>query len=50
MTMEDKIKYFQNPNLIVGKTIEVLYQAKSIGRNGEPVLDFARYKQIRKDK
>ena len=50
MTVDECIKYFQNPNLIVGKTIEVLYQAESVGRNGEPVLDFARYKQIRKDK
>lgn len=50
MTMDERIRYFENPNLIVGKTIEVLYQAESVGRNGEPVLDFARYRQIRKDK
>lgn len=50
MTVADCEKYFKNPNLIVGKTIEVLYQAESIGKNGEPVLDFARYKRIRKDK
>ena len=50
MTMEEKIKYWQNPNLIVGKTIEVSYQAESTGKNGEPVLDFALYKQMRSDK
>ena len=50
MTLDDCAKYHQNPNLIVGKTIEVLYQAESVGKNGEPVLDFARYKRIRKDK
>lgn len=50
MTLDDCAKYYQNPNLIVGKTIEVLYQAESVGKNGEPVLDFARYKRIRKDK
>lgn len=50
MTLEERKLYFENPNLIVGKTIEVAYQAESIGKNGEPVLDFARYKKIRKDK
>lgn len=50
MTAAEKAKFFNNPNLIVGKTIEVAYQAESLGRNGEPVLDFARYKRIRKDK
>lgn len=50
MTMADKIRYFNNPNEIIGKTIEVAYQAESIGKNGEPVLDFARYIKLRKDK
>lgn len=50
MTMDERIRFFKNPNLIVGKTIEVLYQAKSTGKNGEPVLDFARYQKVRKDK
>lgn len=50
MTMDECTAYFKNPNLIIGKTVEVLYQAESIGKHGEPVLDFARYKQIRKDK
>lgn len=50
MTAADKLLYFQNPNKIVGKTIEVAYQAESLGKNGEPVLDFARYTKIRKDK
>lgn len=50
MTMEEKKNFFANPNLIIGKTIEVAYQAESTGRNGEPVLDFARYMKIRKDK
>ena len=50
MTMDEKILFWKNPNLIVGKTIEVSYQAESIGKNGEPVLDFAMYKQTRSDK
>lgn len=50
MTAEEKKLYFEDPNRIIGKTIEVAYQAESIGRNGEPVLDFARYMKMRKDK
>lgn len=50
MTAEEKKLYFENPNRIIGKTIEVAYQAESVGRNGEPVLDFARYMKLRKDK
>lgn len=50
MTADEKRLYFENPNRIIGKTIEVAYQAESIGRNGEPVLDFARYMKLRKDK
>lgn len=50
MTADEKKLYFENPNRIIGKTIEVAYQAESLGRNGEPVLDFARYMKIRKDK
>ena len=50
MTAEEKKAYWKNPNLIVGKTIEVSYQAESVGRNGEPVLDFAMYKGMRSDK
>lgn len=50
MTTEEKKLYFENPNSIIGKTIEVAYQAESMGKNGEPVLDFARYMKIRKDK
>lgn len=50
MTAADKLAYFKDPNKIIGKTIEVAYQAESMGKNGEPVLDFARYIKIRKDK
>jgi len=50
LSMQEKIDFLKNPNLIVGKTIEVAYQAESIGKNGEPVLDFCQYKQTRKDK
>ena len=50
MTMEEKKAFWENPNRIVGKTVEVSYQAESLGRNGEPVLDFALYRQIRDDK
>ena len=50
MTAEEKKLYFKDPNRIIGKTIEVAYQTESSGRNGEPVLDFARYMKIRKDK
>lgn len=44
------LKLLIYPSKIIGKTVEVAYQAESIGRNGEPVLDFARFKSIRKDK
>ncbi len=50
MTENDRRRYFADPNAIIGKTIEVLYQAENIGKDGLPVLDFARFKQIRKDK
>ena len=50
MTADEKKLYFKDPNKIIGKTIEVAYQAESLGKNGEPVLDFARYMKIRKDK
>ncbi len=50
MTAEERKQFFADPNKLIGKTIEVLYQAESVGTNGDPVLDFARYKQIRKDK
>lgn len=50
MTEAEKKMYLKDPNLIIGKTIEVAYQAVSTGKNGEPVLDFARYMKIRKDK
>lgn len=50
LTKEERIAFWKNPNLIVGKTIEVSYQAESIGKNGEPVLDFGVYKQTRSDK
>lgn len=50
LTMKEKQDFWRDPNLIVGKTIEVSYQAESIGKNGEPVLDFAQYKSTRRDK
>lgn len=50
MTAEEKRAYWEHPNQIIGKTIEVSYQAESVGRNGEPVLDFAMYKGMRSDK
>lgn len=50
LTESEKRLYFVNPNLIIGKTIEVAYQAVSRGKNGEPVLDFARCMKVRKDK
>lgn len=50
MTEAEKKLYLRDPNLIIGKTIEVAYQAVSTGKNGEPVLDFARYMKMRKDK
>lgn len=50
MTENDRRQYMADPNKLIGKTIEVLYQAESIGTNGDPVLDFARFKQVRKDK
>lgn len=50
MSREMRRQFFADPNKIIGRTVEVAYQAESIGRNGEPVLDFARFKGIRKDK
>jgi DNA ligase-1 len=50
LTTEEKIAYWKNPNAIIGKTIEVMYQAESVGKNGDPVLDFARYIKLRSDK
>lgn len=50
LTESEKRLYFVKPNLIIGKTIEVAYQAVSRGKNGEPVLDFARCMKVRKDK
>lgn len=50
MTENDRRQYMADPNKLIGKTIEVLYQAESIGTNGDPVLDFARFRQVRKDK
>lgn len=50
MSREMRRQFFADPNKIIGRTVEVAYQAESIGRNGEPVLDFARFKSIRKDK
>lgn len=50
MTAADRRQYLADPNKLIGKTIEVLYQAESVGTDGSPVLDFARFKQVRKDK
>lgn len=47
---EQRIKYFNNPNLIVGKTIEVKYQAESKNKNGGLSLSFPVVVQVREDK
>ena len=47
---EDRIFYWDNPNEIIGKTIEVHYDIETQDANGNYSLRFPRFKKVRKDK
>lgn len=47
---EQREAWWINPNLIIGKTIEVLYQEISNNQSGGRSLRFPRFKRIRPDK
>ena len=47
---EQRQKYWNNPNEIIGKTIEIAYQAETQNKKGEKSLSFPVYKQVRTDK
>ena len=49
-TDRDRHIYWENPNLIVGKTIEVSYQAVSHNKDGKESVSFPVFKGIRLDK
>lgn len=43
-------EFWENPNLIVGKTIEIEYDIETQDKDGNYSLRFPRFKKIRKDK
>lgn len=47
---EQRQKYWDNPNEILGKTIEIAYQAETKNKQGGLSLSFPVVKQVRKDK
>lgn len=47
---EQRQRYWDNPNEILGKTIEIAYQAETKNKNGGLSLSFPVVKQIRVDK
>lgn len=47
---EQRQKYWENPNEILGKTIEIAYQAETKNKQGGLSLSFPVVKQVRKDK
>lgn len=49
-TDEQRQKFWADPNSIVGKTIEVAYQAETTNKQGGKSLSFPIFKQVRKDK
>lgn len=46
----DRVKYWGNKNLIIGKTIELQYDIESQDKDGNYSLRFPRFKKIREDK
>lgn len=49
-TDEERVQFWNNPELIVGKVVEYLYTEESKNKQGGRDLRFARFKQIRLDK
>lgn len=49
-TDEQRQKYWENPNELIGKTIEIAYQAETKNKQGGLSLSFPVVKQIRNDK
>lgn len=49
-TDEQRQKFWSDPNQIVGKTIEVAYQAETTNKHGQKSLSFPIFKQVRNDK
>lgn len=47
---DEREKYWQNKNLIIGKTIEVEYDIETQDADGNYSLRFPRFKKVRKDK
>lgn len=47
---EQRQFFWDNPNEIVGKTIEIAYQAETTNKQGQKSLSFPVFKQVRKDK
>ena len=47
---EQRLKFWRNNNDIIGKTIEIAYQAETQNKKGEKSLSFPVFKQIRVDK
>lgn len=47
---QDRRTYWDNQNLIIGKTIEIAYQAETKNKNGGLSLSFPVFKSIRLDK
>lgn len=46
----DRIRYWENPNEIIGKTIEIHYDIETQDSDGNYSLRFPRFKKVRKDK
>ena len=49
-TDEEREKYWNNPNLLVGKTIMVMVQEETTNKNNTISLRFPTFKGIRLDK
>ena len=47
---EQRQFFWDNPNEIIGKTIEIAYQAETTNKQGQKSLSFPIFKQVRKDK
>ena len=49
-TDDDRVRYFSNPQLIIGKVIEIEYQRESLNKDGKYSLIFPRVRCVRDDK